>query len=53
VTKDVNETTVVKVMMPRMRVLARSGVDVLVGSTESLSNNLRVRDPIIKRINRA
>ena len=53
VTREVNEITVVRVIMPRMTVLARSGADELIGRKENLSNNLRVREPIIKRIKRA
>jgi hypothetical protein len=49
VTKAVDEITVVRVIMPRMIVFARSGSDEPLGRKEAFSNNLRVRDPIIKR----
>jgi len=49
VTIAIDEITVVRVMMPRRIVFARSGATELLGNKEAFSNNLRVKDPTMKR----
>jgi hypothetical protein len=53
VTTDRNETTVVRLIMPRMKVLTRSGVDVADSISASLVKSLRVMEPVRKRTKRA
>jgi hypothetical protein len=50
---DINETKVVRAIMPRIRVLTGSGEKVEERNLGSLANSLWVSEPIIKRTNRA